>query len=101
MNKTELKPKIIQSMLNELIDKEQYGINGEYSSGSEYVVDVSDIQALITSLDGMSLVPDEPTEEMIDEAADIFHNYRSSTALGEILTGCYKAMINTTRDKDQ
>ena len=88
----------IQSMLNELIEEKGFDPDGDCWGD---VVTVRDIESLITSLDGMSLVPDEPTEEMIDEAADIFHNYRSSTALGEILTGCYKAMINTTRDKDQ
>jgi len=88
----------IKSMLNELIEEKGFDPDGDCWGD---VVTVRDIESLITSLDGMSLVPDEPTEEMIDEAADIFHNYRSSTALGEILTGCYKAMINTTRDKDQ
>ena len=117
----------IKSMLNELIEEKGFDPDGDCWGD---VVTVRDIESLITSLDGMSLVKTEPDSQL---KADMMGEFSLSVPFGcefcdngvteenEVCTMCdslgnymrsfnipwivikdiYKAMINTTRDKDQ
>lgn len=83
----------IQKRLQELIDeKTDHNVYGASH------VHVMEIESLIKDLEGMVLVPKEPTEKMVDDGMMAFTTGETKL-MSEWVYAMYKAMINTNNQR--